>query len=88
MDVKETERREGQRLKLRTKWLKEMNQEKKPLIRKFMSPVLGMLNWKQYGAIQIELPGRLVNGGDGRAENINSEITYKSISYYRVQYPC
>lgn len=88
MDVKETERREGQKLKLRPTWLKEMNQEEKLLIRKFMSPVLGMLNWKQYGAIQMGLPGRLVNSGDGRAENINSKIIYKSISYYRVQSPC
>lgn len=42
--MNETERRESQRLKLRPAWLKEMNQEEKLPIRKFMSPVLGILN--------------------------------------------
>lgn len=37
--MKKIERREGQKLKLTPTWLKEMSQEEKLLIRKFMSPV-------------------------------------------------
>lgn len=52
-----------------------MSQEKL-VLRKFVSSVLGTLNWRQYGAIQMELSAGLINDGDGKAENINSEIIY------------
>lgn len=38
-----------------------------------MSLVLGMLNWRQYGAIQMELSDGLFNGENDKTENINSE---------------